>query len=57
MHKTLDELFNDPEYADLLAETNEQKEMRESLFNVSRYKDQPKQTLSQSMQILRSGEK
>ena len=55
MNKTLNDFINDSEYSFLFEETKEQKEIRESLFN-GPFSKPSKQTLGQSMQILRSGE-
>tara|TARA_R110002020_G_scaffold33556_7_gene102186 strand:- start:1037 stop:1219 length:183 start_codon:yes stop_codon:yes gene_type:complete len=52
----LEELLNDPEYAELLEETPEEKELRESLFDVSRYENYSKMSLKESMDVLSSGQ-
>lgn len=51
-----EELLNDPEYAELLEETPEEKELRESLFDVSRYENSSKMSLKESMDVLSSGQ-
>ena len=48
----LTDLLNDPAYAELFEETTEQKAIRESLFDCSRYEGQDKLSLSQSLNVL-----
>ena len=51
----LEKLLSDPEYADLLTMSPEDKKLHDSLFNSPRAKARSKQTLGQSMAILTSG--
>lgn len=51
---TLEELINDPEYAEIFEESKEEKELRESLFNGPNAK-KTGQTFAESMAILSSG--
>ena len=49
---TLSELLADSAYSDLLAMTDEQQAIQDSLFDVSRYKGQDSQSLDDSWQLL-----
>jgi len=48
----LNEMLNDPQFADLLAETAEEQEFREKLLDVSRYAGQEKMSLDDSAKLI-----
>ena len=52
MNNKLQEMLNDPEYAELFEVSKEEQELHDSLFNSPRLKTYKKQSLNESLSIL-----